>query len=284
MPTTAERTALFRQLHADGLLLLANAWDAGSARLIESLGARASATTSAGLAWSQGYPDGDHLPVARLLDSVDSIVRVLSTPLTVDIEGGYSDDPDTVAGTVLHLVRRGVSGINLEDGGDDPAVLCAKIARIREHCREAGSDVFVNVRTDVYLRRLAPAGAASVQETLARAALYREAVWCAPPQRRFGSRRIGRWPPATPCAVVPRRGRRHAGGSAGAGLRAAQRAVRVRLIRLVRRRAPLHSSCGASVVAQGFDQEIHDRAHAGQLPAPVRHHQRGGHPAGMPSR
>ncbi len=171
MPTTAERTALFRQLHADGLLLLANAWDAGSARLIESLGARASATTSAGLAWSQGYPDGDHLPVARLLDSVDSIVRVLSTPLTVDIEGGYSDDPDTVADTVLHLVRRGVSGINLEDGGDDPAVLCAKIARIREHCREAGSDVFVNVRTDVYLRRLAPAGAASVQETLARAAL-----------------------------------------------------------------------------------------------------------------
>ena len=175
MPTTAERTALFRQLHADGLLLLANAWDAGSARLIESLGARASATTSAGLAWSQGYPDGDHLPVARLLDSVDSIVRVLSTPLTVDIEGGYSDDPDTVADTVLHLVRRGVSGINLEDGGDDPAVLCAKIARIREHCREAGSDVFVNVRTDVYLRRLAPAGAASVQETLARAARYREA-------------------------------------------------------------------------------------------------------------
>ena len=118
---TATPAARFRALHQQGLLRLANAWDAGTARLIEHLGAPAVATTSAGLAWAQGYPDGDHLPVARLLDSVDSIARVLSTPLTVDIEGGYSDDPDTVADTVLQLVRRGASGINVEDGSDDPA-------------------------------------------------------------------------------------------------------------------------------------------------------------------
>lgn len=175
MPTISERTALFRQLHADGLLLLANAWDAGTARLIESLGASACATTSAGLAWAQGYADGDHLPVSRLFDSVATIARVLHTPLTIDIEGGYSDDPDTVADTVLRLVQQGVSGINLEDGGSDPGLLCDKIARIRARCREAGVDVFINARTDVYLRRLAPAGADSVRETLERAARYREA-------------------------------------------------------------------------------------------------------------
>lgn len=173
MPTTPERTAQFRQLHADGLLLLANAWDAGSARLIESLGARACATTSAGLAWSQGYPDGDHLPVSRLLDSVAAIARMLRTPLTVDIEGGYSDEPDTVADAVLQLVHQGVSGINLEDGGGAPGLLCDKVSRIRERCRDAGVDVFVNVRTDVYLRRLAPPGTDSVTETLQRAAQYR---------------------------------------------------------------------------------------------------------------
>ena len=175
MPTFSERTALFRHLHADGLLLLANAWDAGTARLIESLGARACATTSAGLAWAQGYADGDHLPVSRLFDSVATITRVLHTPLTVDLEGGYSDEPDTVADTVLRLVQQGVSGINLEDGGGDPSLLCGKIARVRARCRDAGVDVFVNARTDVYLRRLAPAGADSVRETLQRAARYREA-------------------------------------------------------------------------------------------------------------
>lgn len=175
MPTFPERTALFRQLHADNLLLLANAWDAGTARLFESLGASASATTSAGLAWAQGYPDGDRLPVSRLFESIAAITRVLDTPLTVDIEGGYSDEPDTVADTVLQLVRQGVSGINLEDGGDDPGLLCAKIARIRERCRDAGVDVFINARTDVYLRRLAPAGVDSVRETLQRAGRYRQA-------------------------------------------------------------------------------------------------------------
>lgn len=175
MSTTAERTALFRQQHAEGLLLLANAWDAGSARLIESLGAPACATTSAGLAWAQGYPDGDQLPVSRLLDSVATITRVLRTPLTIDIEGGYSDQPDTVADTVLQLIQQGVSGINLEDGGRDPVLLCDKIARIRARCRDAGVDVFVNARTDVYLRRLAPAGADSVRETLERASRHRQA-------------------------------------------------------------------------------------------------------------
>lgn len=175
MTSIAERTAQFRHLHADGLLLLVNAWDAGTARLMESLGSRAIATTSAGVAWAHGYRDGDELPVSRLFDTVESTARVINVPLTVDIEGGYSDNPDDVADTVLQLVARGASGINLEDGALPPHALAAKIARIRARCSEAGVDVFINTRTDVWLRQLAEPGAPRVAAALERAHLYRDA-------------------------------------------------------------------------------------------------------------
>ena len=169
--TTAAR---FRALHTRGLLRLANAWDAGTARLIEHLGAPAVATTSAGLAWAQGYPDGDALDVDDLLHAVAGIARVIEVPLTVDVEGGYADHPDTVADTVLRVVHAGAAGINLEDGAGDPAVLAAKIRAIRQACTAQGLDVFINARTDVYLRGLAEDGM-RVDETLRRAAAYREA-------------------------------------------------------------------------------------------------------------
>src|SRR5271170_8171407 len=91
-------TLIFRTLHnGPGLLMLPNAWDAGSARLIESAGAKAIATTSAGLAWSRGYPDGGALPVDELLAAARGIARVIRVPLSIDIEAGYSDDPKAVA-------------------------------------------------------------------------------------------------------------------------------------------------------------------------------------------
>lgn len=164
----------FRQLHAEGMLLLANAWDAGSARLIESLGARAVATTSAGVAWAHGYPDSCVLPVPLLLSTVTDITRVVRIPLTVDIEDGYSSDPIAVGETVVQLAAMGVAGINLEDGTGAPDLLCAKIEHIKRACARNGLDVFVNARTDVYLRGLVPAGE-RVDETLLRAARYGEA-------------------------------------------------------------------------------------------------------------
>lgn len=169
----SELTQQFRQLHHEGLLRLANAWDAGSARLIESLGAPAIATTSAGLAWSQGYADGDHLPVANLLNTIAAIRRVIRVPLSVDIEGGYSDDPNAVAALVVQLAETGVSGINLEDGTADPELLCAKIEHIRRACEAAGADIFINARTDVYLRQLTPGE--EVATTVARGVRYRNA-------------------------------------------------------------------------------------------------------------
>src|SRR5882757_561322 len=171
----SELLSTFRKLHqGPDLLRLANAWDAGSARLAESVGAPAVATTSAGVAWSLGYADGGPMPAGAALAAAHNIARVLSVPLTVDFEDGYSADPSVVAGHIVQLVHSGVAGINIEDGAEAPTVLAAKIEAIKKAAAGAGGDIFVNARTDVYLRGLAPEGA-RVAEVLARAELYRNA-------------------------------------------------------------------------------------------------------------
>jgi 2-methylisocitrate lyase-like PEP mutase family enzyme len=163
----------FRSLH-DNFLLLPNAWDAGSARLIESLGAAAIATTSAGVAWSCGYPDGDVLPLEQLLNAVREIAHAIWVPLTVDIEGGYSNKPAAVAHVVSGIIEAGAVGINIEDGANSPEILCAKIKTARESAGRANCDLFINVRTDIYLRGLFE-GEIAVEEVLRRAELYRAA-------------------------------------------------------------------------------------------------------------
>lgn len=172
--TASANASAFRRLHQNGLLILANAWDAGSARLIESLGASAIATTSAGVAWAHGYADGDLLPVPLLLATVRDIARAIRVPLTVDVEGGYSSDPQAVGETVASVIGAGAVGINIEDGAGTPDLLCAKVEHVKRAAARNGADVFVNVRTDVYLRSLAPPEK-RVEETLARAARYRAA-------------------------------------------------------------------------------------------------------------
>jgi 2-methylisocitrate lyase-like PEP mutase family enzyme len=142
----------FRQLHTNTTpLRLPNVWDAGSARLVESLGAPAIATTSAGFAWSLGYPDGRVLPFDEVVAAVRRIVRVLKVPLSVDIEHGYSDDPHTVAEHVLQLVDLGIAGINIEDGPDATSLLAQKIEAIKNAVAKSGADLFVNARSDVIL-------------------------------------------------------------------------------------------------------------------------------------
>jgi 2-methylisocitrate lyase-like PEP mutase family enzyme len=150
-PTARDPTAAreFHRLHTQGLLVLANAWDAGSARLIESLGARATATSSAAVAWSHGCADGDLLPVSWLVRTVAAISRVVSTPITVDVEGGYSNDPGAVGETVARVVDAGAVGINIEDGLSAPDQLCAKIEQAKGAGVRLGVDLFVNARTDV---------------------------------------------------------------------------------------------------------------------------------------
>lgn len=171
----SDRAGAFRALHAAGeLLILANAWDAGSARLIESLGATAIGTTSVGLAWACGYADGDRIPPRRLADAIAEVARVIRVPLTVDAEGGFSDEPAKVADAITMLVDSGAVGINLEDGSGSPDLYCAKVEAAMSAAQAAGVELFVNARTDVYLRRLVPPERA-VDEVIARAARYRAA-------------------------------------------------------------------------------------------------------------
>jgi len=141
MPSITDLARQFASLHVAGdPLILFNAWDAGSARLIESLGAPAIATTSAGFAWALGYPDGRVLPFDEVVGSVRRIVRVLNVPLSVDIENGYSDDPKVVADHVMQLVDLGIAGINIEDGSDPASLLALKIEAIK-HATDLGMSV-----------------------------------------------------------------------------------------------------------------------------------------------
>jgi 2-methylisocitrate lyase-like PEP mutase family enzyme len=165
---------MFRGLHETGLLILPNAWDAGSARLVESLGAKAIATSSAAVAWSHGFADGNALPVPILAATVAEIVRRVNVPVSVDVEGGYSEDPAGAAAAVAAVIDAGGVGINIEDGAGSPDLLCAKIAQVRAAALRLGADLFVNARTDVYLKALVPPER-RLDETVARAKRYRDA-------------------------------------------------------------------------------------------------------------
>lgn len=165
---------IFAGLHQGSeILILPNAWDAASAALMADAGAKAVATSSAAVAWAHGYPDGDALPVAVLIEAIGQMALASRAPLTADIEGGYSDDLPTLTETVQRVIGAGAVGINLEDGGRDPDLHARKIEAARRAADQAGA-LFINARTDVYLRGLA-AGYAAEVETLRRAELYRSA-------------------------------------------------------------------------------------------------------------
>jgi 2-methylisocitrate lyase-like PEP mutase family enzyme len=172
MTTTADR---FHALHAGPeVLVLPNAWDAASAALMEGAGAKAVATSSAAVAWARGYADGDAVPVAAVIDTVAGIARVVSVPVTADLEGGYTDDLAILAETIRAVIGAGAVGINFEDGRRDPDLHARKIQTVRAAADEAGVNLFINARTDVYLAGLAT-GEAALAETLQRAALYAQA-------------------------------------------------------------------------------------------------------------
>ncbi|MBN7820842.1 isocitrate lyase/PEP mutase family protein [Bowmanella yangjiangensis] len=167
-----ELFSTFKQLHyADTPLVLVNIWDAGGAVLVQAAGAKALATGSASLAWSLGYADGNQLPTEELLNAVGRILRVSRVPLTIDIEEGYSESPEQVADLVARLQAMGVAGINLEDGTNAPTLLAGKIQAIRH---KVGESMYINARTDVYLRGLAE-GQTALDMAIERLRLYQEA-------------------------------------------------------------------------------------------------------------
>jgi 2-methylisocitrate lyase-like PEP mutase family enzyme len=166
---------LFRALHAGpDLLILPNAWDAGSARIIESAGAKAIATSSAAVAWAHGYPDGQFLPFERLLSTLSEITRIVGVPVSADIESGYAATAPEIDEVIARVVGAGAVGVNIEDGVSPPDLLCAKIGRAKAAAARAGIDLWVNARVDVYIRKQAT-GEAAFGETVRRASLYKAA-------------------------------------------------------------------------------------------------------------
>ena len=170
-----QSTALFHRLHAGpGPLVLVNAWDAASARIVERAGAQAIGTTSAGMAWSLGYADGERMPVAELIAACARICRVAGVPVTVDIERGFGDTTAAVCDVARALIDMGVAGINIEDGTlpgtralAPPQILCERI----EALRRLDAHLFINARTDThFVANDDPV--ARYQDTLRRARLY----------------------------------------------------------------------------------------------------------------
>ncbi len=173
-----EKAQRFRALHATPALRLPNCWDAASAAVIEAAGAPAVATTSAGVAWSLGFPDGDALDRQAAVDAIARIARAVDVPVTADIESGYGERPSDVAETAAAVADAGAVGVNIEDSDPtDAAVLRSfgeqseRIAAVRHG---AGADCYINARIDIYLRG-ASEKAAQFSATVARATTYLKA-------------------------------------------------------------------------------------------------------------
>ena len=136
------------------LLLLPNAWDALSARIFVQAGFDALATTSGGVAWALGYPDGERAPWAEVVAATRRIVRAAAVPVTADIEAGYGETPAEVAAHVEEIVATGVVGLNLEDGLHGPLRTledaAARLRAARAAADNAGVPIVLNARCDVF--------------------------------------------------------------------------------------------------------------------------------------
>ncbi|HEX6500122.1 MAG TPA: isocitrate lyase/phosphoenolpyruvate mutase family protein [Micromonosporaceae bacterium] len=173
VPST-DKAAAFLALHAGPGFVLPNAWDAGSARILEHLGFPAIATTSAGIAWSCGVPDGGALDGDTMLEHVGRIVAAVGVPVTADLEAGYGDTPDDVGRTVARAVQLGAVGGNLEDAGRGGLFgIDEAVDRVAAARAAAPHGTFVlNARTDTYF---AGTPGDAFAETVERAVRYVEA-------------------------------------------------------------------------------------------------------------
>lgn len=180
--TQQDRAERFRGLHVRGEpLVLFNAWDPGSARVIAQAGAQAIATGSWSVSAAFGFDDGERLPLDLALDNAARIVEAVDLPVSIDFEGGYAEPPAELARNVSRLLEVGVVGINFEDrvvagtGLYDLAAQSGRIAAIRDTAEDAGISPFINARTDVFLQAPAKEHAGLLDEALARARAYADA-------------------------------------------------------------------------------------------------------------
>jgi 2-methylisocitrate lyase-like PEP mutase family enzyme len=177
-----QKANAFRALHHTGkALLLPNVWDVASARIIEEAGFPAIATTSAGIAFSLGYPDGQKISRQDMLAQVARIAQAVKVPVTADVEAGYGGRPEDAAQTAREVIQAGAVGMNFEDSTDDPQhplidlpLQLERIHAVREAGVKSGLPLVLNARTDVYLSQVGPPET-RYDHTLRRLRAFREA-------------------------------------------------------------------------------------------------------------
>ena len=174
----AAKAEVFRALHrGPRLLLLPNAWDAMSARIIAESGFPAIATTSGGVSWALGYADGEAAPWEEIVATTGRMARAVAVPVTADIEAGFGDTPEAVARSIGDIIGSGAVGVNLEDGLRSAVPIrtvedaAARIRAAREAGRAAGVPIVINARTDLYLKNIGDE-ATRFDEAVARARAY----------------------------------------------------------------------------------------------------------------
>ncbi len=178
----AQKAEQFRKLHhGPQMLVLANAWDVVSARILEECGHPAIATSSAAVAFSRGYPDGQRISRDEMLEVAGRIARAVDIPVTADLEAGYGTTVKDMVETVRAAIAAGIIGMNLEDvTGDDAnshvelALQVEKIRAIRETATALGVPFVLNARTDIYLLPIGPQ-ATRFERTVERLRAYRAA-------------------------------------------------------------------------------------------------------------
>jgi len=163
------------------VLLLPNVWDVASARIVEESGFPAIASTSAGIAFSLGYPDGEKIPKEEMFAAVARIVRAVEVPVTADVEAGYGNRPEDAAETARAVISAGAVSMNLEDAtgesGHPLVELTLQLEKIRAVTQEAsrrGVPIVLNARTDVYLLQVGDP-AKRYDEALRRLSAFRDA-------------------------------------------------------------------------------------------------------------
>jgi 2-methylisocitrate lyase-like PEP mutase family enzyme len=182
MSSQRENADRLRNLHRSGNpLLLVNAWDAVSARIIESIGFAAVATTSAGIAWAEGFPDGEQISRERMLARVSVVTQAVDVPVTADLEGGYGRSVGDAQETARGAIEAGAVGLNFEDAAPGGSALldieeqAERIAAIQSVGAKLGVPLVINARTDVFLADIGDNDAWRLQETIRRGKRYREA-------------------------------------------------------------------------------------------------------------
>ena len=157
--TQKQKAQTFNELHTKGYpLILFNIWDAGSAKAVADAGANAIATGSHSVAAANGFDDGELLPLDFAIANIARIAKAADLPVTLDFEGGYATDIETLKTNIKLVLDAGAVGINFEDqvvGGEGLYSIeeqSRRIAAIREVANETGIQLFINARTDVFLK------------------------------------------------------------------------------------------------------------------------------------